>query len=209
MQTLPDAKTVRCPGLWYFAEKEKRPVYYTHFFYRRDLLEEMKDSLYSEGLVFRYSSKPYNNLAATRKNFEQNYLLDYLRHPLIEDQSHFSSGIHILGNYIIAFSPLLRFYQMSGDKNQYIRLKSLLQSILDYSTTPRRIANVEMNKYVKLMDAIFAYIDEMRMFNLTKRQLICFGSGALIGVPLFFLRKEYQKLIDGVDYDAIQFFDIH
>lgn len=49
----------------------------------------MKDSLYSEGLVFRYSSKPYNNLAATRKNFEQNYLLDYLRHPLIEDQSHF------------------------------------------------------------------------------------------------------------------------
>ena len=81
---------------------------------------------------------------------------------MIEDQSHFSSGIHILGNYIIAFSPLLRFYQMSGDKNQYIRLKSLLQSILDYSTTPRRIANVEMNKYVKLMDAIFAYIDEMR-----------------------------------------------
>ena len=26
-------------------------------------------------------------------------------------------------------------------------------------------------------------------FNLTKRQLICFGSGALIGVPLFFLLK--------------------
>jgi hypothetical protein len=27
------------------------------------------------------------------------------------------------------------------------------------------------------------------MFNLTKRQLICFGSGAAIGVPLFFLLK--------------------
>ena len=25
------------------------------------------------------------------------------------------------------------------------------------------------------------------MFNLTKRQLICFGGGALIGAPLFFL----------------------
>ena len=25
--------------------------------------------------------------------------------------------------------------------------------------------------------------------NLTKRQLICFGGGALIGVPLFFLLK--------------------
>ena len=27
-------------------------------------------------------------------------------------------------------------------------------------------------------------------FNLTKRQLVCFGCGALIGVPLFFLTKE-------------------
>lgn len=29
------------------------------------------------------------------------------------------------------------------------------------------------------------------MFNLTKRQLICFGSGAGIGVPLFFILKNY------------------
>ena len=27
--------------------------------------------------------------------------------------------------------------------------------------------------------------------NLTKRQLICFGGGALIGVPLFFLLKQH------------------
>ena len=27
------------------------------------------------------------------------------------------------------------------------------------------------------------------MFNLTKRQLICFGAAALVGVPLFFLAK--------------------
>lgn len=28
------------------------------------------------------------------------------------------------------------------------------------------------------------------MFGLTKRQLICFGSGAIIGVPLFFLLRD-------------------
>ena len=28
------------------------------------------------------------------------------------------------------------------------------------------------------------------MFNLTKRQLICFSAGALVGVPLFFLLRE-------------------
>lgn len=27
------------------------------------------------------------------------------------------------------------------------------------------------------------------MFNLTKRQLVCFSGGALLGVPLFFLLK--------------------
>ena len=31
------------------------------------------------------------------------------------------------------------------------------------------------------------------MFNLTKRQLICFGSGAAVAVPLFFLCKSFMK----------------
>ena len=29
------------------------------------------------------------------------------------------------------------------------------------------------------------------IFNLTKRQLICFGSGALVGVPVFFLLRHF------------------
>ena len=32
------------------------------------------------------------------------------------------------------------------------------------------------------------------MFNLTKRQLICFGGGALIGVPLFFALKGHVPI---------------
>ena len=28
------------------------------------------------------------------------------------------------------------------------------------------------------------------MFNLTRRQLVCFTAGALVGVPLFFLLRE-------------------
>ena len=35
-------------------------------------------------------------------------------------------------------------------------------------------------------------------FNLTKRQLICFGAAALIGVPLFFLLKSSGSI--GHDY---------
>ena len=32
------------------------------------------------------------------------------------------------------------------------------------------------------------------MLNLTKRQLISFGSGALLGVPLFFLAKSHMSV---------------
>ena len=31
------------------------------------------------------------------------------------------------------------------------------------------------------------------LFNLTKRQLICFGSGAAVGIPLFFLCKSFMN----------------
>ena len=34
------------------------------------------------------------------------------------------------------------------------------------------------------------------MFNLTKRQILCFGGGALIGVPLFFRRQRGGSLHD-------------
>ena len=32
------------------------------------------------------------------------------------------------------------------------------------------------------------------VFNLTKRQLICFGGGGLLGIPLFFLAKSYMNV---------------
>ena len=46
------------------------------------------------------------------------------------------------------------------------------------------------------------------MFNLTKRQLICFGMAVLIGVPSFFLMKTVMKTNTAVNdghYDAILF----
>ena len=45
-------------------------------------------------------------------------------------------------------------------------------------------------------------------FNLTKRQLICFGSGALIGVPLFFflrgsLGHQHRRSGDGAHHAPV------
>lgn len=39
--------------------------------------------------------------------------------------------------------------------------------------------------------------------NLTKRQLICFGGGALIGVPLFFLLKQHMVYVNDTLYQIV------
>ena len=43
-----------------------------------DLSDELKACLYNEGLIMRYSEKPYDNRAVKRRNVEQRYLMDYL-----------------------------------------------------------------------------------------------------------------------------------
>lgn len=184
IQTLPEWNKVICSGLWYLTEKAERPVYLTQFFNNKQLLDKLKDSLYSEGLVLRYSSKPYNNLAATRKNFEQNYLLDYLRRPLIKDRSHMYNA-DFLRNYIISFSSLLQFYRVSGDKNQYLKLKQLLQGILDRS---EKVAYSTDAKYKVLMEAVYARLKERK----GQRDGVSFYS-----VPS--LKEQYQQLIDPVE----------
>ena len=40
------------------------------------------------------------------------------------------------------------------------------------------------------------------LLNLTQRQLICFGCGALVGVPLFFLLKKPIGTSSGDDDDG-------
>lgn len=100
VNTLPDRGKVKCPGAWYFAEKEQRPVYISQYSASRQDVVEMKDFLYSEGLVFRYSLKPYDNMAILRRNYEQVYLLDYLQSPIITDISRGEDS------YVLSFLPL-------------------------------------------------------------------------------------------------------
>ena len=45
------------------------------------------------------------------------------------------------------------------------------------------------------------------MFNLTKRQLLCFGGGGLIGLPLYMTDEEFSKLELNIDYAALGFPD--
>ncbi|MDD3036477.1 hypothetical protein [Bacteroides sp.] len=169
------------PGAEYFLEREKRPVYFSQFMYDKYLLEALKDKLYPEGLVLKYSLKPYNNMAVARKNYEQVYLLDYLRRPWSDYHPGITYSMTPNWNYIISFAPLLQFYRTSGDKNQYMKLKSLLQGILDRTHSFKPITADE-----KLSEAIMA------------RQLEMKEKGEAV-VKIVDRKDEFQKLIDGIE----------
>ena len=180
LKIFSDSKKI-APGAEYFLEKEKRPVYFSQFVFQKDLLEALKNKLYSEGLVLKYSLKPYNNIAVARKNYEQVYLLDYLRRPWVCYHPGITYNMTANWNYIISFAPLLQFYRTSGDKNQYVKLKNLLQGILDHTRSSKATTEDE-----KMIEAVMA------------RQLEMKEKGEAVD-KIVDRRDEFQKLIDGVE----------
>lgn len=107
----------------YIIERCNRPAYYAS----TSKLPSFTDKLYCEGLVFRYSTVPYDNTAVKRRNFEEVYLLDYLREDLSYEYPLYE---RIKMNYITAFKSLLRYYKECGKQNEYQRLYSLLRGIV-------------------------------------------------------------------------------
>lgn len=132
----------------------KRPVYFT---ITMDEIAKsvFKDSLHSEGLLMKYSPKPYDNLAVMRRNFENIYLMDYLRETFYPETMAVAAfdpkANEVLSLYYIpALKALLQFYKESGDQNHYDKLYSLLRSIIDNS---KSCTNEVREQYLKSINS--------------------------------------------------------
>ena len=107
-------------------QNTKRPVYFAsssnpHF---------LRDQLYSEGLVLKYSTRRYDNLSVKRRNFESVYLTDYLYETLVPE-TYTTGGYRVNLNYIPCFKSLLDFYKAQGMTTEYNRLRNLMLHIVD------------------------------------------------------------------------------
>jgi len=102
----------------------------------------LKDSLYLEGIVYKYSPERYDNIAVIRKNYEQRMLLDYIIAPLAIDVSK-PIVINSNLNYIPAFIQLFDHYRLCGESDKAEQLASILQKIVTASD------NVEYRNYVE------------------------------------------------------------
>ena len=117
-----------------------RPVYFSPIMGME--MPKFSDRLYSEGLVVRYSEKPYDNLSIKRKNYEELYLTDYLRESFTPER-YPASTTPFNFNYIPCFKSLLDHYKQSGNTARYNELRDLMMRIVEQSNVP----NEEKQKY--------------------------------------------------------------
>ncbi len=103
------------------------PLYFSLTLYP-EYYEDYKKDAYLTGLAFKYSKEKFDNIALLRKNFENNFLLDYLRESFSNDISE-SVVKQINMNYIPAFLKLYEHYELAGDKGKANKIKEVVTII--------------------------------------------------------------------------------
>ena len=89
-----------------------------------ETMEPWKNNLYNEGLLLKYSKKPYDNLAVNRRNVEERYMLEYL---LVSFRPEWTAGQRLSANYAVLLADLLPYYA-KHDQKRYDWLMRLLVS---------------------------------------------------------------------------------
>ncbi len=113
----------------YFAESCD-PAYYKTF----------EDSMYLEGLAFRFSPKKYDNVVVLKKNMEEKFLLDYLQINFTNDLSKkILENCNV--NYITPMLLLYDYYVAHKQKEKAGKYKSLVLSIAETTSMKPAIEN--------------------------------------------------------------------
>lgn len=98
------------------ANKTNRPVYLALTASNEcegKMLETNAANLYLTGLAYEYSTTAIDNMALLKKNFEQNYALDYLDKYFVADVS-IDFVKHVNTNYVVPMVKLYDHYMLAG-----------------------------------------------------------------------------------------------
>ncbi len=105
----------------------KRPVYVANTM-PEQVRQAFGDSLYLTGLAFRYAPTAFDNLGFLKNNFENKFLLDYLRVDFSPDSvSSVLAGMNL--QYLPAFIMLHQHYMASGEKNKAANLEPIMRRV--------------------------------------------------------------------------------
>tara|TARA_B110000285_G_scaffold121472_1_gene137341 strand:- start:1723 stop:2871 length:1149 start_codon:yes stop_codon:yes gene_type:complete len=98
--------------------------------------EELKEKMYITGLTYKYSEDRFNNVAVLQKNYEQHFLLDYLKIDLQYDISQSIINRNSM-SYLAPFITLYGHYKITDDLSALKRIEALILMIA------KRSGNVE------------------------------------------------------------------
>jgi plasmid replication initiation protein len=110
---------------------KNRPLYVSAFVWK-DMYKEYSDKMYFTGLTFKYSPKPFNNLAVLRDNVENKFLLDFLKQSFHNDYAQ-SAVNQMNASYLPAFLQLYKHYKQTGEKDKAKKIKELATTVAQNS----------------------------------------------------------------------------
>lgn len=109
--------------------KKNYPVYVALTAASEGYSQSVQDKLYLTGSAYLYSNESIDNMALLKRNFEQNYALDYLEHSFYQDIS--ADKVKLINtNYLVPMLTLFDHYAAAGDKQkqEWIRQKIMAVS---------------------------------------------------------------------------------
>lgn len=132
--------------LEHFIKNCKRPVYFfpTGSYPETD---SFKKNLYNEGLVFKYSTRSYDNMAVAKRNVENKYHMQYLAEPNFVSEEQWKGSERIQLNYMVMLAPVVKSYKEEGDTlhaNQLARY-------LSRAVVQTSLSDEEKVKYINLL----------------------------------------------------------
>jgi hypothetical protein len=117
-----------------------RNVYFS-FTLNPKFYEDIKDKTYMTGLAFKYSEKDFDNMAYLINNYENNWLLDYLKTDFTNDISA-SVVNQINTNYLPVFAKLYNHFKLSGKVESMDYVRNLAKVVA------KKSENMEYYKYL-------------------------------------------------------------
>ena len=114
--------------IMYLINESRRPAYFSPTNPKVSILD--KDSIYNEGLVLKYSPKPYNNFDVAMHNVKEVYDLEYLAEPdLVYDSWETSAKLDM--NHVTLLANLVGKFRKKGDEAQAKRLYNILSKCVE------------------------------------------------------------------------------
>ena len=123
------------------AENSDKPIYVGLTSGGEDAMKAVENNLYLVGLASKYSKERIDNIALLKKNYEQNFLLDYLKIDFNFDES--AGMVNWCNqNYVTPFISLYKHYTIAGETQKAEKIKAQLVQIASKSTREKEILDL-------------------------------------------------------------------